>query len=322
MERIPWECDLTLTVRRSGGEVTVLRAESADADVVLPGEIGGAPVTAIAHHAFTPGRKAPEGERIRFACGPEREADNSRIRRLTLPDGLLRVGDYAFYRCSALEELTLGDRIRDWGGCVFMNCPDLRRFTLRLADERGETICRLADELSRELEMLCRCPNGEEMRLIFPEYRESLEENKAAHHFDYNIFGAGYPYHHSFRSHTFVPGDYDRLWPAYLAAEHDPDCALRLAWWRLRTPHALTAEAGEEYLHYLRRRCGDVLDWLLSRRDTEGLSWFLDRAEPDRETLSAACETARRQEATEAQALLLEQLHRRFARQRRRRLEL
>ena len=39
-------------------------------------------------------------------------------------------------------------------------------------------------------------------------------------------------------------------------------------------------------------------------------------------TLSAACETARRQEATEAQALLLEQLHRRFAQQRRRRLEL
>ena len=65
-----------------------------------------------------------------------------------------------------------------------------------------------------------------------------------------------------------------------------------------------------------------MLDWLLTRRDMEGLNWFLTAGLPDRTVLSDACETARRRELPEAQALLLETLHRRFPADRRRRFDL
>lgn len=323
MESIPGENNLLLTCRREGNGVAVTRAVSCDERVTIPDTVWGLPVTALGHHALTPGSRTAEGEPVRITCGPETgEPDNGQLRELTLPDTLTAMGDYALFRCASLEHLTMGDRVASWGGGVFMNCRALNRFTLRLADDRAVTLCHILDELSRELDVTLRCPDGGEARLIFPEYRESYEENGPAHHFDYNIFGAGYPYHHSFRNHTFDIGAYDRLWPAYLGTEHDPDCALRMAWWRLRTPRGLKPEAAEAYLTHLRGRAGEVLDWLLACRDMEGLNWFLDAGAPDREALSGACETARRRELPEAQALLLESLHRRFPADRRRRFEL
>ncbi|MFR3921148.1 MAG: hypothetical protein ACLTYN_03405 [Dysosmobacter welbionis] len=78
--------------------------------------------------------------------------------------------------------------------------------------------------------------DGTVFRLLFPEYREVYEENCPAHHFDYNIFGAGYPYHHSFRRKRLDLRTYDELWSGFLGMEHDEDCAVRLAFWRLRYP--------------------------------------------------------------------------------------
>ena len=323
MERVSGVNNWKLVIRREAAGVVILWAATCDARAALPDTLFGLPVTALGHHALTPGSRTAEGTSVRFTCGPETgELDNRQLRELTLPDTLTAMGDYALFRCAALEHLTMGDRVESWGGCVFMNCRALNRFTLHLADDRAVTLCRILDELTRELEVTLRYPDGGEARLVFPEYQESYEENGPAHHFDYNIFGAGYPYHHSFRNRTFDIGAYDRLWPAYLGTEHDPDCALRMAWWRLRTPRGLKPEAAAAYLAHLRGRAGEVLDWLLARRDMEGLHWFLDAGAPDRETLSGACETARRRELPEAQALLLESLHRRFPADRRRRFEL
>ena len=55
-----------------------------------------------------------------------------------------------------------------------------------------------------------------------------------------------------------------------------------------------------------------ALDWLLAEKDMAGLSFFLKRTEPDRDTLAAACQQAREAGAAEAVALLLEEQHRRF----------
>jgi len=65
-----------------------------------------------------------------------------------------------------------------------------------VGEEQGESLAYFADELSRELDVTIVMPDGETARLIFPEYREIYEENCPAHHFDYNISGAGYPYHY------------------------------------------------------------------------------------------------------------------------------
>ena len=81
--------------------------------------------------------------------------------------------------------------------------------------EQGDTLAWFADELPWELDVTVEETDGTVFRLLFPEYREVYEENCPAHHFDYNIFGAGYPYHHSFRRKRLDLRTYDELWQRF-----------------------------------------------------------------------------------------------------------
>lgn len=313
MKTLAGQNNLLITWRPDLGGAELTRVETWDTDVLLPETIEGLPVTALGDHAFAPGGRTAEGERLAITCGPtEQEPDTRKLERITLPPTLRRVGDYAFYNCLSLREVRLSEPVEHWGGNVFMNCRELDTFVIRARDERAESVSYFADELPGELDVTVEYPDGIPARLIFPGYLESYEENLPAHHFDYAIQGPGYPYHHVFRSRALFLKDYDRLWPALLGMEHDPDCALRLAWYRLRLPRELTPEAQTQYLGYLRRHASETLAWLLERRDSAGLGWFLPRADADRETLRRACEKARAQGAAEPLALLLEEQHRRF----------
>ncbi len=309
-----------LTVRREAAGVTVLRAVTCDAAAALPDTLWGLPVTALGDHALAPGAAAVPGEAVEITCGAPAGAewDNRRLEALTLPPALERIGDYAFLNCAALERLDLYDTIRQWGGGALMNCRSLRIFRLTRPGAEGDTLAYFADELSRELDVTLAGPEGVAARLIFPEYRELYEENCPAHHFDYNISGAGYPYHHCFVRRRLDLRNYDRLWKPFLGMEHEADCALRLAFWRLRYPLDLTPEAEADYLAYLRAQAEAALAWLVTERDAESLRIFLERVKPGPEALSEGCALARELGAAEALALLLEARHRAGAGVRRR----
>lgn len=324
MEVIRGESELLVTFRQETDGIVILRALSADNAAVLPETIRGLPVVALEHHAFAPNRSTPEGETVRIACGPApaEQPDNSRLADVTLPKTLRRIGDYAFYNCTALETLRMHASVNEWGGAVFMNCRKLNTLFLRMTDERVRPLSYFADELPWELDVTLTDAGGETARLIFPEYRENLDENFPAHHFDYTITGGGYPYHHCFRDHTFSAADFDALWEKYLRTEHDAGTALRLAWWRLRRPWKLSADAGAAYMDYLREHGAEALTWQMEQRDAGGLEWLLKNVELSREALSAGCELARQRNAAEAQALLLEQMHRLAPAGRRRRFDL
>lgn len=222
------------------------------------------------------------------------------------------MGDYALLNCGALKALRLHGGPVFWGGAVLMNCRSLDTLHLtRRGPDQGETLAWFAGELSRELDVTVEGPGGT-ARLLFPEYTELYEENCPAHHFDYFISGAGYPYHHCFHQKKLNFKDYDALWPGFLSMEHDGETALRLAWYRLRWPMELGAEAETAYLDHLRSRLSEILVWLAGQGDSAGLRFLLDRAEPDRAALSAACARARAREAPALVALLLEEQHRRF----------
>jgi|GEM_PF-228570 len=290
-----------------GAEVTAVT--SGEQHVFLPERVRGLPVTALGHHAFSPNRPTPEGEPLRIVCGGGAPGDKPRgIEAVTLPPTLRRVGDYAFYNCSALKELHLAEPVNDWGSGVFMNCGHLRRFFIRAQDGRVESLAYFAGELATELDVSVDYPDGGTVRLIFPEYREVLEENAPAHHFDFHLYGSGYPYRHVFRDRALSLQEYDRLFPGLLEKEHDPSCALRLAWHRLRAPRELTEQSGQRYLTYLKSRAEAVLAWLLEGRDSRGLAWFLPLSGADADALRTAAETARRLGLTESLALLLERL--------------
>ena len=316
METVSGVNNWKLVIRREAAGVTVLRAVTCDESAALPETLFGLPVTALGDRALAPGAPAVPGEAVQVTCGPlpgEDGWDNRCLKALTLPRHLRRVGDYALLNCGGLERLRLWDDVEFWGGGALMNCQKLDTFHLtRTGEEQGESLAYFADELSRELDVTVVTAAGETARLLFPEFLEVYEENCPAHHFDYNIYGAGYPYHHCFRHKKLSLKDYDGLWRGCLAMEHESGTALRLAFWRMRYPLELSEQAEAQYLSYLQSRAAEAVDWLLAERDMAGLAFLLSRTAPDRDTLAAACQRAREAGAAEAVALLLEEQHRRF----------
>ena len=313
LEQISGVNNWKLVIRREAAGVAILRAETCDRKAALPEELFGLPVTVLGHHALTPGHQPPEGEEVLMTCGPAGEEwDNRQLEDLRLPETLRRVGDYALFNCTALRTLRLADTVSYWGGGVLMNCRQLDTFHLACTGREGELMDYLAGELPRELDMTLSYSEGRTARVIFPEYAEVFEENVPHHQFDFHIQGAGYPYHHCFYHKQFSLRDYDQLWKGYLGMEYEPDCALRLAWGRRRYPMDLTDQAAAAYWAYLRDHGVDAARWLLSRRDAAGLRTLFSRTDCTREDLSELCDLARRQDATEVLAVLLEEQHKRF----------
>lgn len=329
METISGGGNWRLVLRREADRVTILRAGTCDRRAALPDRLFGLPVTALGDHALAPGRQpAPDWqpapgqpsaageETLLITCGlpdPAASWDNRGLEDLTLPEGLAAIGSYALLNCSALKTLRAHDGVARWGGGVLMNCRQLDTLHLtRMGETQGEALAWFAGELSRELDVTIHTPGGGTVRLLFPEYTELYEENCPAHHFDYFISGAGYPYHHCFRQKKLQLKEYDALWRDFLGMEHEESAALRLAWRRLRWPADLGDTAAADYRAYLQAHAGEALRLLLEEEHGEGLSLLLELARPGREELSAACALARERGDTAALALLLEEQHRRF----------
>lgn len=321
MESVSGVSNWRLVFRQEeNGGITLLRAGTPDARAALPDQILGLPVESLGDRALAPERQGdpvPAGaETLQMVCGPAAEGaawDNRRLNDLTFPGTLRAVGDYALLNCAVLKTLRMADSISHWGGGTLMNCRRLDTLRLtRTGPEQGEALAWFAGELSRELDVTISGPGEEAARLLFPEYTELYEENCPAHHFDYFISGAGYPYHHCFRQKRLSLKEYDALWRDFLGMEHDETAALRLAWYRLRWPLDLGEAAEAVYRSYLEAHAGEALRLLLEEEGGADLPFLLRLTEPDREALSAACALAREQGATAAQAALLEELHRRF----------
>lgn len=315
METVSGASSWKLTVRREAAGIAILRAVTCESSAALPETLWGLPVTALEDHALAPGAGPVPGQEVMVSCGPlpaEDQWDNRGLRDLTFPASLERVGDYALFNCTELKKLRLEDSVVRWGGGAIMNCRQLDTFQVDCTGREGELLAYFAGELPGELDMTLRRGGETWARLIFPEYVELYEENCPAHHFDYNIYGAGYGYHHCFYGKRLDQRAYDALWRPMLAMEHETTCALRLAWWRLRYPAELADQAAADYREYLRSHALEAVRLLLDLGDGADLGLLLRETAPDRETLSEACALAREQENAAALALLLEEQHRRF----------
>lgn len=84
------------------GTVTITKYIGQDLDIVVPAEIDGIPVTGIGAEAF--------------------DVDNCwDFRSIRLPEGIVTIGDGAFYNCGNLKELVLPNSLVNLGGRLFCN---------------------------------------------------------------------------------------------------------------------------------------------------------------------------------------------------------
>ncbi len=88
-----------------GGSVTITGApETLPADVVIPSEIAGLPVTAIGNGAFR---------------------EHGEMTAVTVPEGVTAIGEDAFTSCHALKTVSLPDSLTSLGDSAFCYCTAL-----------------------------------------------------------------------------------------------------------------------------------------------------------------------------------------------------
>ncbi len=313
---ITGESDLNLICRREADGIAVLRCETEGGEVVLPGAIDGCPVVRLGDYAFssTAPKKLPEDcFSVRISAGSTdsicHHADALEI--VHLPNTVRHLGNYAFYNCTALQQLFVGECLLDVGTDAFMNCFSLKRVTLNGEPQNCRCLRSLLQQYSGELELRFVCANAPECRLFFPAYDEEYEEMAAPHIFHYNIAGKGYLCRQSFDGHLFNFAQYDAALDLLLRT-HEFELAVRVALDRLEFPVQLSDSARTIYLDCLRQHSFEALRFLLGRKNMDHLAFFLRLDCLDQAGLSAGCDLARQLHHTEALSLLLEQQNRRF----------
>lgn len=90
-------------------------------EVIVPGKIGKAVVTAIGDHAFSP--NAP---RLTKEAAALRES----ITKITLPESINYIGESAFRFCHMLGEINIPDGVTEIGSAAFVCCDNLRGISL------------------------------------------------------------------------------------------------------------------------------------------------------------------------------------------------
>lgn len=307
MKTVRGSCNLRILYEKNPEGITVKRASSSDEEVFVPDNIEGVPITQIGDYAFSAeGPSCEEGEEILYLGKPDAgDFDNSKIKKVFIPETVRSFGSYVFYNCYSLGFVELYDTFDSWGGSVFINCLELHDFKLNMTEGPEITLFRIAHEIDAEFEAECIYPDGKRMVLLFPEYREMYEENAPARQFDYKIFGSGYGHHHSFNDRAFSPLDYDASWDGFLRMEDKPETAARIAVNRLMTPVGLTPKAKKQYEDYLRADPYPALRDSVRRRDMGAVSFLIKKTELSADILSRVCSFARDNKNTEALAVLM-----------------
>ena len=140
-----------LLYEQKNGTAKILRCFGEAEEVSLPAFVHGCPVTEIGDYIFSAGmRTEPFGYLWEEGCQklPVRKAAASelgpafcgdKVREISLPPELLRIGRYAFYNCDGLRRLQFSSGIRDIGAGAFNGCRKIEELTV--TENREEKSC-------------------------------------------------------------------------------------------------------------------------------------------------------------------------------------
>ena len=232
-------------------QVTITKYEGKETKVEVPDTIEGCPVTAIGDYAFS----------------------ESPLTHLSLPDGVRRLGRYALYNCFHLEYLAFTDSLRDIGAGAFTGCHHVKQLDLSLLHGTTSVLKDILLEVSEELEVTYRTPEGT-ATLLFPEFFEEGVENTPARIIEHHTHGSGMFYRNCFVSRSLQFAEYDGRFPYARGQERD-DFLIRLALCRLKYPLHLEGNHAAAYAAFLKEHFEQALDLYARRHDPEAISYLM-----------------------------------------------
>lgn len=260
------------------GAVRLLRIFGSTPEVCIPETIDGRPVTEIGAYCFGQKSHLPEhyritevdetGSRERELTQPAGAAQLSELTqdvliaqlrelagdypvRICLPDTIAKIGNFAFYNCTSLEQLELGSRMEELGSDAFMNCHKLHRMTLRTGAKEKSGARQILAQISADMEVTFLGKQGVEAVVFFPEYYESYDEIAPAHIFGRNIEGEGFRARQCFLDGYYEFDQYDTIFPKACVEERKKHSA-GWRWTVCSYPVELNGEAKVRYDAYVR----------------------------------------------------------------------
>lgn len=278
-EEIPGS--LAITYMTKDEYAIILSCRGTSGYLKIPEKIGGIPVKEIGTYSFS---SPEEGIRLLKDLAEIKECffegidaplssmeliSGKKLKEVFLPDGITRIGEYAFYNCTELESISLGEGAIEFGNGAFMNCDSLRRLEFRADTRSSAGLAGFLRELQGELTITFE-KDRTRAEFIFPEYYEESIENTPARVFHYLIHGAGYRYRQCLKNGILEVSLYDAL---FLTPEiqTEEDTALRIALSRLRYPYMLTAACKTQYIRYLKLHREETVRLYILKNDARGL---------------------------------------------------
>lgn len=256
----------------------LLRLEAVSEEVQVPSEIEGYPIIEIGDYCFSGKGKEIEGEVRETILGNPKELheiSGAYLKRIYLPDTVERIGNFAFYNCTRLEEISFGKRLEQIGSDAFMNCMRLRELKVRSGIRERTGLKQILAQLSGTIAVNFEKEGNCEARVLYPEYFETYDEISPAHIFGRNIEGEGFRARQCFTEGVVDFYQYDTIFPK-ACAEEVAEIRMQLAVNRLRYPVDLRDDKKKLYENYLKANADEESVFFLKNQEKEVLFFLCE----------------------------------------------
>ncbi|MDD4371267.1 MAG: leucine-rich repeat protein [Anaerostipes sp.] len=298
--------------REEGDEITILRCYGKEAFIEIPKKIKGKSVTKLAPYTFSDRKRKEEdgsfydtgfdnGE-LPILCGRD-------VSEVIIPETVVELGNYLFYGCANLRRIYVTQNILRTGRGVFTGCKP-QKIDMEYFHGTKSCLKDIIGDIRFCLDVKLWI-DGQEIRLIFPEYYEEAVENTPARIVENYFNGSGYKY----RQCVFQKGidleNYDELFPEAISLEKEIT-VVRLAMNRLLYPYKLETQAKEQYVSYLKEHMEKLLDILLKREKIEEFQTLSKMDVWNEESINKAIEITAKTEKRELLSFLMNEKRERF----------
>ena len=274
-----------------GNSITLYRLYGTGPSVVVPDRIGTMAVETLADHLFAQEMSvwcSPEQMSLarlekgscvvlkdRRLSGSMREEleqealSGDRVHSVHIPEGVLQIGNYAFYGLYQLREVSFPSTMRKIGWGMFNGCRNTSRLVFHLKEDAENTppiLKEILDSLPNELDVIVRKHGDELYRLRFPAYYEEGKENTPARIIEIIYHGTGRQYRNCFLNRVLQFDMYDEVFPL-AAAQESPQTAVSLILNRMRSGPVPRTKTAQRYLDYLRKENTAMMEEILTDPD-------------------------------------------------------